>query len=92
MSRKKIAKQSLARNRLENLFVDLEQDASLMPASGEASLPGWTWECDALGNYTACGLEVENVLGWKPDEILGQSLAGRPLQAAGARERSRAGR
>ena len=60
MSKKKL------KNQLENLFLDLEQDASLLPTSGDQSMPGWTWECDGQGQYTACSPEVENVLGFRP--------------------------
>lgn len=69
MSKKKL------HNQLENLFVELEQDASLLPTAGDRALPGWTWECDADGFYTACSPEVEHILGIHPNDFLGQPFA-----------------
>ncbi len=84
MSGKKLAKRSLANSRLETLFAGLEEDAALLPSPGQAALPGWTWECDPQGRYTACSPEVESFLGWKPQELLGQPLASWSLEAASA--------
>ena len=61
-------------NRLNNLFADLEQDATFLPTSGDKSLPGWTWECDEQGLYIACGSEVETILGILPQNFIGQPL------------------
>jgi len=61
-------------NRLDNLFADLEQDATFLPTSGDKSLPGWTWECDEQGLYIACGPEVETILGIFPQNFIGQPL------------------
>ncbi|MGE5224889.1 MAG: PAS domain-containing protein, partial [Omnitrophica WOR_2 bacterium] len=68
MSKKKLLKQ------LENLLVDLEQEVSLLPAPGEKSVPGWTWECDSNGCFISCSPEVEAILGISPQEFYGQSL------------------
>lgn len=68
MSKKKLL------NRLENLLVDLEQEASLLPISGDQSIPGWTWECDSNGRYISCSPEVEDVLGIPSADFSGRSL------------------
>ncbi|RPI34306.1 MAG: GAF domain-containing protein [Chloroflexota bacterium] len=69
MSKKKL------RNRLESLFADLEQDASILPSPGDKQISGWTWECDFNGRYTACGPEVEEILGISSQDFLGQALS-----------------
>lgn len=76
MSKKKLLK------RLENLLVDLEQDVSILPVSGEQSVPGWTWECDSQGCFIACSSEVESILGIRPQEFIGQPLARFALRPA----------
>ena len=71
-------------NRLENLFAEMEQEATFLPTSGTQSLPGWTWECDADGSYTVCSSEVEALLGIRPQDFLGQGLAGFALDPGSA--------
>ncbi len=66
-------KQKILHNRLDDLFADLEQEATDIPADQDA-LPGWTWECDSRGYYTACSPEVEHVLGVEAAAFLGQPL------------------
>ncbi len=66
-------KKKILRNRLDDLFADLEQEATRLPADQE-SLPGWTWECDSQGQYTACSPEVERILGVEAAAFLGQPL------------------
>ncbi|HVN52818.1 MAG TPA: GAF domain-containing protein [Anaerolineaceae bacterium] len=64
------------RSRLDNLFATLEPEevfeTPIDPAA-EAG-PGWTWECDADGNFLVCSPEVSQVIGYSPAEIAGQSL------------------
>jgi len=60
--------------RLADLFADLEPEATPHPTDQD-TLTGWTWECDALGKYTACSPEVEAVLGVKPAAFLEKPLA-----------------
>lgn len=72
----------LLRNRLENLFEEIQPEEA-----GEARLPevqGWTWECDASGAYSACSPEIQTLLGYRPDELLGAPLASFALAAESA--------
>lgn len=64
-------------SRLENLFSELEpEDTSVPPVQQDttSSLPGWTWETDALGNFVACSSEVTAALGLSPEEFIGKPL------------------
>ncbi|HPH94487.1 MAG TPA: GAF domain-containing protein [Anaerolineaceae bacterium] len=47
------------------------------PAAPEMAqtMPGWTWECDTSGIYSACSPDIETALGYLPEECVGQSLA-----------------
>jgi len=38
------------------------------------SLAGWFWEVDDKGIYTYCSKNISNILGFKPDEIIGKSF------------------
>ncbi len=38
-----------------------------------ASMADWTWELDAAGRYTYCGPQVEKILGYRADELIGRS-------------------
>jgi PAS domain S-box-containing protein len=59
--------------------------ATLRPVEAPPALPadlevpqamaGWTWEIDAAGSYVFCSAEVENLLGYLPQELHGQTLA-----------------
>lgn len=69
MSKKKL------QNRLDNLLVELEQDATFLPTSGVQSVPGWSWEADHNGCYVSCTPEVENILGIRADDLIGKPLA-----------------
>src|SRR3972149_2810320 len=67
-----------------------------IPAEAAPRLLGWTWEADEAGRYTFCSPEITTVLGYAPEEILGQALTNLliedPLQGAedsGVRERVR---
>jgi GAF domain-containing protein/DNA-binding response OmpR family regulator/two-component sensor histidine kinase len=75
MSKKKL------QNRLDSLFADLEEDTAYLPSNTmlpglDQSLPGWTWQCDERGCFTACSPEVSDYLGVQPDEMIGQTIAG----------------
>ncbi len=61
-------------NKLENLFADLEQEATFLPTAGDQSLSGWTWECDPQGLYIECSPEVEHILGISSGEFIGQPV------------------
>lgn len=62
-------------NRLENLFADLNDEIATVDFVDEATIQGWTWECDQHGHFTACSPEVENVLGIKSAEFLGNPFS-----------------
>jgi signal transduction histidine kinase/ActR/RegA family two-component response regulator len=47
-----------------------------------APVPGWSWETDADGVYTACSPEVTDVLGIPPSALLGQPLTHLALPAS----------
>ena len=49
----------------------------VLPADLEApqAMAGWTWEVDASGTYVFCSAEVENLLGYSPQELRGKTLA-----------------
>ena len=38
------------------------------------SIKGWAWETDVKGIYTFCSGNVSNMLGYKPEEIIGNSF------------------
>ena len=69
-----MSKQKILRNRLDDLFTDMEQEATHLLTDQDA-LPGWTWECDSQGYYTACSPEVKRILGVESTAFLGQPLA-----------------
>jgi GAF domain-containing protein/CheY-like chemotaxis protein len=60
-------------NRLDDLFSDLENQFSPSPPRDD-QVPGWTWECDPKGIFTDCSPEVIQVLGFNPQQFIGQSL------------------
>ena len=69
-------KQKRLRNRLEDLFTDLESGA---PAgekrSGmQPSLQGWRWRADTQGLFTECSPACETLLGYPPDAWIGKPL------------------
>jgi signal transduction histidine kinase/CheY-like chemotaxis protein len=61
-------------NRLENLFADLEQEATILPTFSEQTVKGWTWECDPQGFYIECSPEVEHILGISSVDFIGQPV------------------
>jgi signal transduction histidine kinase/CheY-like chemotaxis protein/PAS domain-containing protein len=62
-------------DRLENLFIEIAQEASTPDVVDEQTLPGWAWECDEGGCYASCSAEVEKVLGIKPEDFVGRPFA-----------------
>ncbi len=69
-------KQKRLRNRLENLFTDLESGA---PAEDKGTgtqppLQGWRWRADGQGLFTECDPACENLLGYPPDSWTGKPL------------------
>ena len=68
-----MSKQKQFNNRLNDLFADMGEDES--PISDDSHvLPGWTWQCDAVGYYTACGQEVEEILGFEASSFIGKLI------------------
>ncbi len=71
--------------RLENLFAGVAEAIPVSGPSGRAASPreisrprGWVWELDPKGVYTWCSPEVERILGYTSDEMLGK-----PFYSAG---------
>ncbi len=80
-----MSKQKQINNRLNDLFADMGEDKS--PISEERGvLPGWTWQCDAVGYYTACSSEVEHILGHFPASFLGQLMTEYQLSPESAKD------
>jgi PAS domain S-box-containing protein len=69
------------RQRLESLFAGV---SDAIPTTGpltralrsrDFSRPrGWVWELDLAGNYSWCSPEIERILGFTPEEILGKQF------------------
>lgn len=62
-------------SRLENLFADLNDEVWTTDYAEESMIGGWTWECDQHGHFTACSPEVEEILGIKPVEFIGNNFS-----------------
>ena len=73
MSRNQL--QNLPSSRLNSLFADLGNETYATPVASSKSVPGWTWECDFEGNYTACSPEIESILGIPANEFLGNPIS-----------------
>ncbi len=58
------------------------------PIDPHAVIPGWTWETDAQGRYTACSAEITALLGFDPAALKGQPLThiAVPADSASRRE------
>jgi GAF domain-containing protein len=80
MSRKKL------RNQLEDFFDELEIEASIPPEPEPPAAQGWTWECDLHGTITACSPEIQAVLGYSPDDALGQNIGSFALQVESSQQ------
>jgi signal transduction histidine kinase/CheY-like chemotaxis protein len=62
-------------SRIENLFADIEQEITIRQEASEYVVSGWTWECDPNGYFTECSPEVEDILGVKPRDFVGNHIA-----------------
>jgi len=60
--------------RITTLFTTLLKDFSFLDPDSD-KLPGWVWECDSEGNYTACGPEIFEILGIKAKSFIGKSVS-----------------
>ncbi|MBE0411379.1 MAG: PAS domain-containing protein [Anaerolineales bacterium] len=60
--------------RFDEIFADFKQDSLFEPYDSVEIISGWLWECDDLGDYLTCSPEVEDVLGYSPQELIGQPL------------------
>jgi hypothetical protein len=58
-------------NRLENLFSTIEKQVEppTTPLRPD-TLPGWTWQCNQVGDYTSCGSEIHKALGVTADKVI----------------------
>jgi hypothetical protein len=56
---------------LDDLAAKTPLEAPELSAGPEGA---WSWECDALGNYTRCGDEVMQELGIPSSEFMGKSI------------------
>ena len=74
----------LLQNRLDSLFADLDELSELPAPTGAEDVSGWTFSCDADGQYIECSDEVSEVLGIPPDDMLGKPLARYALTADSA--------
>ncbi len=74
----------LLHNRLDSLFADLDDFGELPSPDVEGKEAGWTFSCDADGQYTECSNEVSEVLGIPPDDMLGKPMARYALTADSA--------
>src|SRR5579859_2100626 len=61
------------------------------PIDPHAVVPGWTWEADAQGRYTACSPEVTTLLGLDPAGLIGQPLTQIAIASDSAGRRELAG-
>ncbi len=62
-------------NRINQLFSGIQDgDDSLNSVFSVQKTNQFTWESDANGLYTQCSQEVTQVLGYSPEEIIGNPL------------------
>lgn len=61
-------------NRLESLFVNLQDHEEPLAAFAAEALPNWQWVCDVEGRYISISNGVKDCLGLNPDFFLEQSL------------------
>jgi len=62
-------------NQLNNKFLDMDQSINLPGLSAESSSRGWIWDVDLDGVIVSCSPEIEYLLGYKKDEVLGIELS-----------------
>lgn len=72
MSKK--SKRAQLNNRLENLFDEIEENATPKGLAAEAQTKGWVWEADNQAVYTACSPEITQHLGLKPAALIGKKI------------------
>jgi len=61
-------------NRLDDLFADMPPEPETLLAGDLPPATGWTWKCNPDGTYRACSPEVENILGVRAADFIGQPL------------------
>lgn len=61
------------RNRLSELFSDIETE-SVSLAEYLEQPQGWIWSCDQTGQYETCSPEIETLLGYSRDEVVGSHI------------------
>jgi PAS domain S-box-containing protein len=62
-------------NQLDNKFLDMNQRINLPGLSAESSSRGWIWNIDLNGVVVSCSPEIEYLLGYKKDEVLGIDIS-----------------
>lgn len=80
-----MSKKKQINNRLNDLFADMGEEASPISEESEV-LPGWTWQCDAVGYYTACSPEIEDILGFKAASFLGRLMTQHQLSTESSKD------
>ncbi|MFP3853850.1 MAG: ATP-binding protein [Anaerolineales bacterium] len=82
-------------DRLEDIFDDLAEQPHRPSETSEDTgqtaprreLPGgWVWEVNKQGEYTWVSPEIERLLGYDPEELLGKSLFNQPISNESAQE------
>ena len=71
---KKIKKKRL-HNQVDDLFSDIDQPVNSPGLSVEPSSRGWIWDIDLDGKLIACSPEIEVLLGYRKDEVIGKSVS-----------------
>ena len=62
-------------SRLNDLFTSFDVQVETVPVqTGAPVMAGWTWSANREGQYTACGAEVQGVLGCGFDTFVGEAL------------------
>lgn len=62
-------------NRLENLFSKIEKQVEppTTPLRPD-TLPGWTWQCNQVGDYISCGSEIQKALGVTAEKVIHEKI------------------
>lgn len=62
-------------SRLNDLFTSFADQVEIAPVQTSAPvLAGWTWSANRQGQYTACSVEVQDLLGCAAETLIGQAL------------------
>ena len=69
-------------NRRENLFSDRDHPTDIPGFSVEDNPRGWIWEINQEGLLSASSPEIEAILGYPRDEIVGKPLDQASLRSA----------